>query len=55
MEPPPIFKLKDRRVCHAPLPQPLSEIHPEFLRAGAGPGVGLHGARVEFTFVGVAG
>lgn len=28
-----------------------SEIHPEFLRAGAGPGVGSARCQVEFTFL----
>ena len=49
MEPPPIFKLKDRRVCQAL--SASSAIHPEFLRAGAGLGVGSARCQVEFIFL----
>ena len=40
MEPPSVFRLRDRSVCQALCAAASSEAHPEFLRAGRGRGWG---------------
>ena len=49
MEPPSVFRLRDRSVCQALCAAASSEAHPEFLRAGRGRGWGTVPA--EFVFL----